>query len=365
MSEHILILVWIGFVALLANQFNLRRTEMVCGESVERYMPWFAFLVFLPAIWMAGNRGWFADTPVYINNFRRMPSSISAIPAYIATVIDDQGFYGLSALIKVLIGNDYVIYFTIIAFVQGISIIAIFRRYSPSYILSIFFFIISADYVGWMYNGIRQFTAATVMFAATALMLKKKYIPLLLVILFASTLHRSALIMIPLVLIAQGEAWNRKTLIFIVLTLLIITFVGEFTNILSSTLEDTQYGDVFTDIAFTSDDGTNPLRVVLYSMPAILAFVGRKIIREENNKLINFCTNMSIISMGLYVVSMFTSGIFIGRLPIYASLYGYILLPWEIQKVFTSESKRVVYIGLIGCYCIYYYYQMHFIFELI
>ena len=108
------------------------------------------------------------------------------------------------------------------------------------------------------------------------------------------------------------------------------------------------------------DDGTNPLRVLLYSIPAILAFMGRDRIRKENDSLINLCTNMSIVTMGLYVVSMFTSGIFLGRLPIYASLYSYILLPWEIRHLFALQSRRIVLLGLLGMYLLFYYYQMHF-----
>ena len=68
---------------------------------------------------------------------------------------------------------------------------------------------------------------------------------------------------------------------------------------------------------------------------------------------------MYIISMGLYLVSMVTSGIFIGRLPIYCSLYGYILLPWEIEHLIKPRSRGMVYIGMIGAYLLFYYYQMH------
>ena len=73
---------------------------------------------------------------------------------------------------------------------------------------------------------------------------------------------------------------------------------------------------------------------------------------------------MSIISTGLYIISMFTSGIFIGRLPIYFSLYNYILLPWEIENLFTQRSKKIIYIGLIACYIVFYYYQMHIIWQI-
>ena len=108
------------------------------------------------------------------------------------------------------------------------------------------------------------------------------------------------------------------------------------------------------------DDGTNPLRVLIYSIPAILSFIGLKHIQEENDPVINLCTNMSIISSGIYLVSMATSGIFIGRLPIYVSLYSYILLPWEIEHIFMRKSARLVTVAAVVAYCGFFYYQMRF-----
>ena len=81
-------------------------------------------------------------------------------------------------------------------------------------------------------------------------------------------------------------------------------------------------------------------------------------IQAEDDPVINFCTNMSIISTGIYIISMFTSGIFIGRLPIYASLYNYILLPWEIDHMFTKESKRLIMIVMVAAYLVFYWYQI-------
>ena len=364
MSEYILILIWFLFVVFITQLKEVQRVETVNNKSVKRYKPWFAFLVFLPIIIMAGNRGWFVDTGTYIRSFRNMPSSLVDIPSYIRGVKKDQGFYGCSAVLKTFIGNDYVVYLTIIALIQGCAIIKVFRKYSIDYALSVFLFVVSTDYISWMYNGIRQFTAVTIIFAATPLMLKKKYLSVLAIIWIASTMHQSALIMIPLVLIAQGKAWNKKTLAFIVGALLAITFIGQFTNILDSALSDTQYVNVVSDYTSWEDDGTNPLRVLIYSIPAILSFFGRRDIRRLGDPIINFCTNMSIISMGLYIISMFTSGIFMGRLPIYISLYGYILLPWEMKNLFTQQSKRIVYIGLVGFYLLFYYFQMHMIWGL-
>ncbi len=365
MSEYILIVIWIGFMAVLADAKDFCRTEIVCGQKVRRYVLWFSIAAFLPIIWMAGHRGdWVGDTGMYVMSFRGMPTSLTDFFKYVDTVEKDKGFYTFSAILKLIIGNNRILYFTIIAAIQGGAIIAIYRKYSISYLASVFLFVISTDYIAWMHNGIRQFLAVAIIFAATPLILKKKYVPLLLVILLASTMHRSALIMIPIVFIAQGKAWNRKTLMFIALTLLAITFVGEFTELLDSSLAETQYANVVTDYKEWQDDGTNPLRVMVYSVPTILAFIRRKTIRKLNDPLVNLYTNMSIISTGLYIISMFTSGIFMGRLPIYASLYGYLLLPWEIEHLFTPKSRKVVYLCLVGCYALYYYYQMHMVYGL-
>ena len=121
-----------------------------------------------------------------------------------------------------------------------------------------------------------------------------------------------------------GKAWNKKTIIFIIAIIIIISFVGNFTNILDSMLEETQYKNVVLDWQESQDDGTNIFRVLVYAVPSILSLVGLRYIKEADNPLINLCTNMSIVAVGFYVISMFTSGIFIGRLPIYFSLYSYI-----------------------------------------
>lgn len=149
-------------------------------------------------------------------------------------------------------------------------------------------------------------------------------------------------------------------MLFTAVTLLMVAYVDQFTNILDSVLYDTQYANVVNDWTSFNDDGTNPIRVLVYTAPTILAIIGRSYIKNEDDRVINFCVNMSMISTGLYIISMVTSGIFIGRLPIYASLYNYILLPWEINHFFSEKSAKVVRGSVIVLYLAFYYYQMHF-----
>ncbi len=145
---------------------------------------------------------------------------------------------------------------------------------------------------------------------------------------------------------------------FLGLALVAVMFVDRFTNILDDMMQETQYANMVTDWNEWGDDGTNVFRVLVYSVPTVLSLVGLRYIRAENDPVINLCANMSIVSTGLYIISMFTSGIFIGRLPIYASLYNYILLPWEISRMFEEKSQKLVNGIMVACYLVFCWYQM-------
>ena len=367
MSEYIIIPIWIGVCGLFsyASGGKLYKTERVLDKDVQRMQVWFAVLAFAPVIWYAGTRVYFMDTGAYISAFINSPNTFSELPNYLNELAKDKGFYLLTAFLHIIFKNNFAPYLMTLALIQGLSLIIIFRKYSENYLFSIFLFIVSADYLSWMYNGIRQFTAVTLIFAATSLMIKKRYTSVVIVVLFASLFHQSALLMIPFIFLSYGKAWNKKTIFFIVITLLAVFFVDSFTDVLDSSLQDTQYKNVVSDYTNFNDDGTNPLRVLVYALPAIISFFCRKYIRETDDAVINFCTNMSIISTGIYLVSMVTSGIFIGRIPIYCSLYSYILLPWEIRKLFSKQSRKLVFIITVTLYLIFYYYQIHNVWELI
>ena len=61
---------------------------------------------------------------------------------------------------------------------------------------------------------------------------------------------------------------------------------------------------------------------------------------------------------GVYVFSFFTSGILVGRLPIFFSLSNYILIPWLIKELFTRESALLLKGGFIAVYTAFFYYQV-------
>jgi transmembrane protein EpsG len=229
-------------------------------------------------------------------------------------------------------------------------------------ILTVFLFLASGEYVQWTHNGMRQFIAVAMTFAATDLLLKKKYLLYMAVVLFASTFHASALMMIPMCLVVRGPAWNYKSVLMILGVIIATTSSDFLMNMVLDIMESTQYSGDIDNMMMTG--GTNGIRVLVFAIPPLIALVFIRRIRALNVPLINLSVNMSIASLGIYIVSMFTSGIYIGRLPVYCSLYNYILLPWILERTFEKRTAKVIMLMAMGCYMVYYYFQMHVIWGL-
>lgn len=360
---------WYIFVILLAICFFSEITNQVYfvdlyGKREKRYSWIPAVAIAIPLIYFAGTRAdGFGDTSAYRSNFLGLPSSLSGLSGYFTDKSKDKGFTVVSTLIKSMIGNRDVLYLTIIAALCIGCLVYTYRKYSCNFIVSMFLFIASADYIQWTYNGIRQFIPAAILFCCMGLLLKKKYLPLVIIILLLSSIHASAIIMLPMIFIVQGEAFNKKTILFIVAILIAVGFIDQFTDIITNIMENTQYSGEVDQ--FLSAEGTSIPRVLVYSIPAIFSFFFLRRIRQANNEIVNLCSNMAIATFGLYLLSAFSNGLFLGRLPIYMSLYNYILLPWEIENIFTKQSVKIIYILMIAAYMVYYTYQTKYVWLLI
>lgn len=357
-------LIWI-FAAGLVLYKMPKKTEYVGGRYVQRWYWFTAMLLMMPYILWAGSRTSFIDTSTYIYTFRMVPSSISAIPSYLASNGKDQGFSVLMIVCKSLGLTDYHHFFMLIAAFQMLCLIYTFRKYSESFWISVFLFVVSTDYISWMHNGIRQFIAVCMTFAAFGMMVRKQYIRFTLVVLLASTIHGSALLMLPFAYVMIGPAMNRKTLLMIVGVALMIPFIDRLLPLLEDFLMDTQYDDVMTNGIWENDDGTNLIRVAVYSVPALVALLGRRYIQNNRDPAVNMCINASMITVAMYLVSSVTSGIYIGRIPIYTTLHGYMVLPWMIDQIFEKQTARLIKVLMVACYVGFYYYQMEVIWQLL
>lgn len=336
-----------------------QQTIQTGGVVVCRWYWLTAMLLAFPYILWAGYRGNMIDTGAYVRGFLSSNYTIWDIPRILREVEKDVGFTVLVSVLKTLGIRTRVSFLMTIAAIQILCMVRTFRRYSPNYWISMFLFVASTDYVAWMCNGIRQFLAVCLIFAAFDLLVERKFILFSLVVLISSTIHGSALLMLPFAYVMNGPALNRKTMLAILATALVIPFVDRFLPAFGALLEDTQYNDIMTEGGiWENDDGTNMLRVTVYSIPALVALFGRRYFRGRADRVMNLCINASIISMVIYFLSSVTSGVYIGRIPIYTTLYGYMSLPWLLDQIFEKRTVRLITFLMILCYVIFFYYQM-------
>ena len=307
-----------------------------------------AFIIFAYIIFWVGMRNRFVDTAAYIRSFNGADwSDISKLDF---SFNSGWGFRLLEIVFKEYISADKQVWLMFLAIVSGACVGITFYKYSKNYFYSVFLFLATTNFA-WMMNGIRQFLAVTILFAGTPLIEKNKWFKYIILTLICSSIHGTALMMILIFFFVRSKPWKSNTLLLFTGVLFVLFFTSSFTNLLESAFEETKYENIGEQ--FLGDDGVNPIRVLVYSVTTILAFMARKILPQDDVK-INIFVNMSLVTTGLYLIAMVTSGILLGRLPIYTQLYQYILLPYVIDKLFADRTKILIYIASIILFLLYF-----------
>lgn len=357
MAVYIFMLGWVIIWGIMS-QITARQVCVKNGVYENRVNLFMAIITFSAIVFFSGLRSSGGDTLAYIQKFNQYPIW-NDMYEYIKNLGGrEPGFIIFSVLIKRYITQDYQVWLFIIASISGICIMYPLYKYSCNYGVSVFLFMASCQFT-WLLNGIRQFLVASIIFACTPLILNKKPIPYIIIILILSTFHKSALIMIPAYFIVDSEPWSKRTMLVVWGIILIMLFTSTFTSLLDTVIENTDYSTSMNEFK-GKDDGSNPIRILVESIPVIIAFLYRNRIKDKLTPIIKISINMSLIASGLYVISKISkSGVMIGRLPIYFSLYNLILLPWLIKYIFEKNEKRIIYYIMIICYLSFFYYQVY------
>ncbi len=360
------------FLGIMAYMFIQQKNKVLAGntdrqvtnpyDADENYKAGiiFSILVFLPLIWISGSRGWeigdvYGDTGVYINMYRDAAPSFGEAWNNLDWDSKYPGFDLFMSFFRQF-GVDFQGFFWIVAIIQGLCLVSFYRRYNTNIVIMAFLFFASSDFMSWMMNGMRQFLVVSLLLLAFPLVQKRKFVPFILVVLILYTFHKSVLIAIPLYFASLGKPFNKRTIIILILTLFAILFAGQFTNMMDEGLQDTAYSNMVSE--FEGDNGTNIVRALVYSIPAIIAVLNRGKLNESTPDIINISVNMSLFTSGLYLLSVPISGIYMGRLPIYCSLFNYILLPWELKNFFEEDMYKILNISMFVFYLAFYTYQM-------
>ena len=310
-----------------------------------------AYLVFFIGLRSAGG-----DTSSYIRSYNYYTDSgFGKTFAMLFSFQSESLFQGLAMLTKTIFGRNYVAFLFIVAAISGFGISHVLYKKSEAFFTSMILFALWGNW-SWMINGIRQFMAATLAFMCVSLIEDKKVIRYMICILLLSRIHFSVIMMIPVYFFVRAEPWKKETVFLVLAVIAAILFTSRFVNVLDTVTEGTEYEGYVTGYYFSNNSGSSPIRTIIYAIPTAIAFINRKEIEQSAPRLIKICVNMSIVCVCVSAIANVTSGIYIGRLPIYFSLYNMILLPWIYIHI-CQRKKHYVAMMTMALYVAYYVFE--------
>ncbi len=345
------------------------------GVYDEKVSTGYCILIFSLPLFFIAMRSGFQDTGSYIGIFKGAPLVMSRFDEFVNTRDHSQLYYGLMMLFKINVADDYQLWLALIAVIQSVLMIRILKKYSVDFGMSMFLFVASGMCVMWMCNGMRQFLAVTMVFACTRWILENKwylFLPFAVIVMglnpitsklelempewYLCGIHQSTMIFILSYFVIRGKAFNKRVWI-LVAVFFVLAVSGGLDAVLDSSVEDTTYVKDMNNV--NADDGTSIPRVLVSSVPFIMALFAKNELKKDSTPaIISLSANCSAVTSILYIASAFTSGIYVGRLPIYTEMYNLILVPWLINHVY-KENKRMIIGVMIVFYTVYFYYQFN------
>lgn len=297
-----------------------------------------AALVF---IIISGLRRGIGDTGMYMHSYRLMVQDPSS-----ADFSRDAGFTALSFILSQISSNPQTLIFVVALITNGLNI-AMFYKYKSYLELQLYLYMASGYFTVTM-NGIRQCLAAALVFVCNKFIVNGDFKKYLIFVLLISLFHGSALIMIPIYFIVRQKAWSKNVVKLIFLACIGVIFYDSFSEVLFKALQNTQYGH-YSEF---QEGGSSIIRTIVNAVPVILAYIKRDELKEKWPES-NIFVNMSLINV-IFVAFGMMNWIF-NRFSLYFQLYNFILLPFIIKNCFKGKERRLIYIGFLICYFIFFY----------
>ena len=347
-----IVLCGVGALILNAGQAEYSLIDATSGTKSKRPMQVYmiAFLLMGYIVFWAAIRNGIVDTAEYIYGYENITTKIDLKKLFASD--QKAPLFDLYRIVLRRMGFNWQQYLASIAIISGFCMFYGISKYSDDVPFSMYLFITGLHFY-WLFNGIRQFLVASIFFACLKWIVEKKLWKILILVLILYWIHQTAWILIPIYFIANMKNWSYGIYLCILITMaVVILFPNQFTALLDDSVDEYSVAE-----EFAKDDGVNVFRFLVSMATPTLAFIYKDKIAEFDNPYINVMVNMSLITGGLYAVGVVTSGIYMGRLPLYTDLFGLILLPFIIKRVLPKNMRGPIGVAAILLYFLYFYLQ--------
>ncbi len=335
------------FYNTLLSTFLLSLSSRLFGEKSKFNEKTFICIVIIIFTVVAGLRNNIGDTEAYMHSYKQLATFTG-----FSENMKDKGFTYFQ-LILYNISTDPQFLIIITSIITQVLNILTLAKYKSYFELQTYMYFTSGCFLVSM-NGIRQAMVAAILFAATHFIIKGKFIPYAIIVTIFSTMHSSAMIMIPIYFIVRKEAWSKDTQVLIFLAAVGFLCFYQLIPMVFDVLGNSSYAE-YEAVLSEGGSGSSFIRVIVNAVPTVLAYIKRdklKALWPESNIFVN----MSIINL-IFITFALYNWIF-ARFQIYFQLYNFVLLTYIIKNCFSRRQERdFIYYCFIVCYFIFFYYE--------
>lgn len=349
------ILAWTTFVGLTWKKWFIVKTGIENGKRYVRPTFVSLFCSFLPLIFIAGMRTSFADTYAYLVGFKNIEPNFSYFFSILTDPDEkDKFFYMFATLVKMVYPNGN-FWLLLLAIIQMAFICFILSKYSVMPGVSMFLFIASTEFT-YMLNGMRQFVAVTMCFAAFKLLEQKKYFWYIVVVVIAAQFHGTAYVMLLALLFSFIKPWSKTMYVVTVAFAAVIIFLNPILEGMQIFFEDTMYENQMNELV--TAEGVNILRMFVALVPCVIGFLFRKNQQLWRERKWRLCMNLSLVNAAFWIAAAIVGGNLMARFAEYFTIYQLLTYPMLFKYCFKGNT-RIAVIGSFGVlYTIWFWYEM-------
>lgn len=330
------------------------------SEGRWHYSKTLIFAFWFAVTFIAAFREGFQDTGVYKNLYEDIGSEYeNAFDEDF--IIQDRGFNLYMIFLNRISPDPQLMIAVSAILINGVYIHTI-SKYSSDLPFSLLLFLF-VPFIGTM-NGIRQVLAGAVVMLALPFIRDRKIIPFMLIALIATSLHASALIMIPLYFIISGKRYNGGVWLFLLFVAFCFAAPSTAYQLMGTILEDSVYEKYLQNEAKMGF-----MRFLVELVPVIVSFLYHRVeimrmrngipnrLDSRSRRMIDILINMQIVSLGFTALGI--QMVYFARISMYFSLVLPLLLPVTISNVFSGHSAKQVKRIAIVMYLFYFAYQVY------
>ena len=343
MSELLPITITSIVLACLSQRFTYKGSLSIGSSKKEKL---FFSIMVICLVLFSGLRTDFNDTKTYLSVY----ANTSQTQPIKWSLGNNPGYQIVKRFCKQLniSGQTYLLLYAVFTLPVFLWFI---RKYSPNFRLSIFLFLTTDCFLFTM-TAVKQCAAIAFCLLAIDRYLKRERFRFVLYIILATLFHPYAWMFL-IVPFLSFRPWSKKTFF-----LLIIFFsAGLALQKLLGTIVDitTMLGEEYS-VDSLSGTGVNPFRLAVTAVPVILSFITRRVIKEENNTVMNLILNLSMLNTAIMFVGLFGTANYFGRLANYFLVFQMISIPWLLSH-FEIKSRRLVTSAAIMGYSLFFIYS--------